>query len=370
MAVPLLDLSQQHEQLRTKLRQTFDEVLTSGKYILGPYVEAFEEQLAQYTHTRHCIGVASGTDALLVAMMAMGIGPGDEVITTPFTFFCTAGCISRLGAKPVFVDIKPRTYNIDVDQIEAAITGATKAIIPVHLFGLPANMDPIMKVARAHNLKVIEDAAQALGARHNDRPVGSIGDCGTVSFYPSKNLAGFGDGGAVTTNDDELADRLRQLRNHGTSDGIHYPNIGGNFRLDALQAALLSVKLPYLDGWADQRREHADRYGQLLEQEPLGTPFEAEQRHHVYNQYTVRVHAGMRDGLRKHLDACEIGNRIYYPVPLHRQPCYEKLGYGPGSLPIAEEAAEQVLSIPVYPEMTHDQQDAVVQGIREFFEGD
>ena len=248
MAVPLLDLSEQHQELAPDLRKTFDEVLTSGKFILGPYVATFERQLAEYTHTKHCIGVASGTDALLVAMMAMGIGPGDEVITTPFTFFCTAGCISRLGAKPVFVDIIPRTYNIDVEQIEAAITGATKAIIPVHLFGLPANMDPIMKIARAHNLKVIEDAAQALGARHNDRPVGSIGDVGCTSFYPSKNLAGFGDGGAVTTNDDELAHRIRDLRNHGTHDGVHYPHVGGNFRLDALQAALLSLKLPHLDG--------------------------------------------------------------------------------------------------------------------------
>ena len=240
----------------------------------------------------------------------------------------------------------------------------------MHLFGLPANMDPIMKLARAHNLKVIEDCAQALGARHNDRPVGSIGDVGCTSFYPSKNLAGFGDGGVITTNDDELADACAQLRNHGTSDGIHYPHVGGNFRLDALQAALLSIKLPHLDSWADKRREHANRYGQLLEEMPLGTPFEAEQRHHVYNQYTVRVHAGMRDGLQKHLDACAIGNRIYYPVPLHLQPCYDDLGYHPGSLPHAEEAADQVLSLPVFPEMTSDQQDAVVQGIREFFEGD
>ena len=370
MSVPLLDLSPQHEAIWPQLQQAFEDVTRSGQFILGKYVEAFEQQLAQYTGAKHAIGVTSGTDALLLAMMAMDIGPGDEVITTPFTFFCTAGCISRLGAKPVFVDINPRTYNLEVEDIVGAITRATKAILPVHLFGLPANMGPIMAIAKEHGLKVIEDAAQSLGARWGDQHVGTLGDCGAYSFYPSKNLAGLGDGGALVTNDDDLADRLRTLRNHGTSDGYHYEQVGGNFRLSAIQAALLSVKLPLLDGYIEKRRGHAERYGRYFEELPVGTPFEAPQRHHVFNQYTLRCHGQSREPLRHHLDAHKIGNRIYYPVPLHLQPCYKNLHYTRDSMPMAEEAAEQVLSLPVFPEMTREQQDEVIASVHEFFSAD
>ncbi len=370
MAVPLLDLTPQHDVIMPELTRALEEVTRSGKFILGPYVEAFEQQLAAYCGVKHAIGVTSGTDALLVAMMAMGIGPGDEVITTPFTFFCTAGCVTRLGAKPVFVDINPRTYNIEVEDIPGAVTRATKAIIPVHLFGLSANMGPIMNIAQEHGLKVIEDAAQAIGARYEGQHVGSIGDCGTLSFYPSKNLAGLGDAGAVVTNDDDLADRIRRLRNHGTKDGWHYEDVGGNFRLSALQAAALSVKLPHLAGYIEKRRAHAERYGRHLEELPVGTPFEAPHRHHVFNQYTIRCHGKSREPLRSHLNARQIGNRIYYPVPLHRQPCYADLQYAKGSLPLAEEAADLVLSLPVFPEMTREQQDEVIAAIREFFAAD
>lgn len=368
MTVPLLDLNRQHESLMPQLRQAFDEVTRSGQFILGEYVQRFEQELAAYCGVKHAIGVSSGTDALVLAMMAMGIGPGDEVITTPFTFFATAGSIARLGAKPVFIDINPRTYNIQTADIQGAITKNTKAIIPVHLYGLSANMDAIMEVAKAHKLRVIEDAAQASGARFHGKPVGSIGDVGCFSFYPTKNLAGLGDGGAVTTNDDALAQKMRNLRNHGADRADNFPDVGGNFRLDGIQAACLSIKLPHLDEWCDKRREHADRYGRELEEVTITTPFEVQNRHHVYNQYTVRVRGkGMRDGLCHHLTACGIGNRIYYSQPLHLQPCFEHLGYAPGSLPFAEEASKQVLSLPAFPEMTTQEQDEVITCIRDFF---
>ncbi len=368
MTVPLLDLGRQHESLMPQLRQVFEDVTRSGQFILGEYVQQFETELAQYCGVKHAVGVSSGTDALLVALMAMGIGPGDEVITTPFTFFATAGCIARVGAKPVFVDINPRTYNLQASDIPGKITDKTKAIMPVHLYGLSANMDAIMEIAGDHNLKVIEDAAQASGARYHDKPVGSIGDVGCFSFYPTKNLAGMGDGGAITTNDDELAEKMRQIRNHGADRPDHFPTIGGNFRLDGYQAGFLSVKLPFLDDWCNKRREHADRYGRELEEVAITTPFESQNRHHVYNQYTVRVRGkGMRDGLRHHLTACGIGCRIYYTAPLHLQPCFKDLGYTPGSLPFAEEAADQVLSLPAFPEMTTQEQDEVIACVTDFF---
>ncbi|GAB4109558.1 MAG: DegT/DnrJ/EryC1/StrS family aminotransferase [Phycisphaeraceae bacterium] len=351
-----------------ELKQAFEQVTRSGQFILGEYVQRFEQEFAAYCGVKHAIGVSSGTDALLLSMMAMGIGPGDEVITTAFSFFATAGSIARLGAKPVFIDINPRTYNIQAQDIEGAITRNTKAIIPVHLYGLSANMDAINEVAQAHGLKVIEDAAQASGARFHGKPVGSMGDVGCFSFYPTKNLAGLGDGGAITTNDDELAERIRRLRNHGADRPDHFPDVGGNFRLDGLQAACLSIKLPYLDQWCERRRELADRYGRELEEVAITTPFEVQNRHHVYNQYTVRVRGkGMRDGLCHHLSACGIGNRIYYSLPLHLQPCFDHLGYTPGSLPYAEEASKQVLSLPVFPEMTTQEQDEVIACIRDFF---
>ncbi len=368
MTVPLLDLNRQHETLMPQLRQVFEEVTRSGQFILGEYVQRFERELAEYCGVKHAVGVSSGTDALLVSLMAMGIGPGDEVITTPFTFFATAGCIARVGAKPVFVDINPRTYNLQAHDIQGAVTEKTKAIMPVHLYGLSANMDAIMDVAKANGLRVIEDAAQASGARYHDRPVGSIGDVGCFSFYPTKNLAGMGDGGACVTNDDELVEKLRQMRNHGADRADHFPNVGGNFRLDGYQAGFLSVKLPLLDSWCDLRREHADRYGRELEEVAITTPFESQNRHHVYNQYTVRVRGkGMRDGLRHHLAACGIGCRIYYTQPLHLQPCFEGLGYTPGSLPFAEEASTQVLSLPSFPEMTTQEQDEVIACVSDFF---
>lgn len=367
MPVPLIDLSQQHENLKAELLDAFTRVLDSGQFILGPFVEEFEKDLAAYCQTRHAIGVSSGTDALLVAMMAMGIGPGDEVITTPFTFFATAGCIARLGAKPVFVDINPRTFGLSIEAIEGAITPATKAIIPVHLFGLSANMGPIMELAKANDLWVIEDAAQSMGAQYEGNPVGSIGHVGCLSFYPTKNLPTLGDAGACVTNDDELAEKIRMLRVHGSDRGYHFPHIGGNFRIDAIHAALLTVKLKHLPAWIQRRRQIADRYGRKMENFPLSTPFEPEVRSHVFNNYTVRIRGGQREAVRHHLDAVGIGNRVYYPEPLHLQPCFEYLNYKPGSLPVAEEAAGQVLSLPIYPEMTDQQQDEVIAAIADFF---
>ncbi|WP_428386602.1 DegT/DnrJ/EryC1/StrS family aminotransferase [Mucisphaera sp.] len=366
MSVPLIDLGRQHEPLADEIREIFDRIVRTSSFILGEEVDRFEEQLAAYAGTKFAIGVTSGTDALLMALMALDIGPGDEVITSPFTFFSTAGAISRVGAKPVFVDINPRTYNLRWELIEGAITEKTKAIMPVHLFGLSAQMDKIMEIAKRHDLKVIEDAAQALGAKFDDRMVGSIGDIGCYSFYPTKNLAAMGDAGALVTNDGELACRLRRLRVHGMDDVDHFSEVGGNFRLDSLKAAILAFKLPLLDGYARRRRAHADRYGQQLESLPIGTPFEAETRYHVYNQYTIRVHGGAREPLRHHLTACGIGNRIYYSRPLHLQPCYADLGQGEGSLPAAEEAAQEVLSLPVFPELTHDEQQQVIDAIRDF----
>jgi len=371
MAVPLLDLSEQHAELMPALKDAFAKVVDSGGFILGPWVERFEQQLADDCGARHCIGVTSGTDGLLAVMMAMGIGEGDEVITSPFTFFSTAGSIARTGATPVFVDIDPRTYNIEHRAIAGAITEKTKAIVPVHLYGLSANMDPILELAKDRGLYVIEDAAQAIGAKYGDKHVGTLGHAGVYSFYPSKNLAGLGDGGAIVTDDDELAHRIQMIRNHGVaSDGMSYPIVGGNFRLDAVQAALLSVKLPNLPEYTECRRVHAARYTRKLEDFAVSTPTTYPDRYHVFHQYTIRVHGDGREPLREHLNACGIGNRVYYAKPLHLQPCFAGLGYEPGSLPEAESAAREVLSIPNFPEMTRAQQDEVIEAIRDFFKGD
>lgn len=371
MAVPILDLSAQHDPIRPQIDQAIAQVIDANAYVLGSFVETFEQSLAKAANVEHAVGVSSGTDALLVAMMAMGIGPGDEVITTPFTFFSTAGCISRLGAKPVFIDIDPRTYNLDPALIEAAVTPATKAIMPVHLFGLSADMDPINATAKRFGLKVVEDAAQAINAGYKGRKACSMSDAGCVSFYPSKNLAGPGDGGAVLTNDAELADKVRQMRNHGYTPGTPYDfgMVGGNFRLDALQAAVLSVKLPLLDAYTEGRRTNAERYTRKFEDTPLAEPFEPPEHKHVYNQYTIRVRDHGRDPMGDHLSACGIGNRVYYEKPLHLQTCYRHLGYAEGSLPEAEKAAKQVISIPCYPEMSREQQDEVISAVRDFFEG-
>jgi len=368
ITVPLLDLGPHHAGLMPELREVFEQVVSSGQFILGPFVERFEQSFAEFCQARHCISVGSGTDAMMTSLMGLGIGPGDEVITTPFTFFSLAGCIARVGATPVFIDINPRTYNLQVESIEGAITEQTKAIAAVHQYGLPANMTPIREIADRHGLNVIEDAAYAAGGKYEGRMAGTLGDVATFSFYPNKNLPSMGDAGAVVTDDDDLALKIRQLREHGRGNQADYQMIGGNFRMDALQAAVLSVKLPRLGGWVTRRRELADRYAHHFERFPIGVPFEAEHRYHAFNQYTVRVHGGVgaRDALAEHLRAIGVGNRVYWPRPLHLQPVFYHLGYKRGSLPVAEQAADEVLSLPIYPEMTTAQQDKVIQGVRDF----
>jgi dTDP-4-amino-4,6-dideoxygalactose transaminase len=370
MAVPLTDLTRQHHALMPQLQETFERVAGSGQLILGPYVREFEKQLAERCEVKHAIGVSSGNDAILLALLALGIGPGDEVITTPLAYLHLAECIVRVGATPVFSDIDPRTYNLDVEMLPGRITPKTKAILPTHLFGLPSNMGPIMAVAAEHNLKVLEDSDMAIGASFEGQPAGSIGDVASLSFYPTKNLAALGDAGACLTQDDALAERLRTLRVHGIEKGFTVRQLGGAFRLDGLQAALLSVKLPHLEDWTARRRELAARYHKHLEPLALTTPFEAEHRQHVFNQYVIRVRSGGREPLRHHLDACGIGNRVYYPKPLHRLQCFAHLDYQPGSLPVAEKASQELLALPMFPEMTRAEQDEVVGAVRDFFAGD
>jgi len=367
MQVPLLDLKVQHDRLRDELRSAIDEVCESCRFILGPKVQQFEEHVAQYLGAKHAIGVSSGTDALLCSLMALGVSPGDEVITTPFTFFATAGSIARLGAKPVFVDIEPDTFNIAPEQIEQAITPRTKVILPVHLFGQAAEMDPIMQIARDHGLRVVEDGAQAIGSRYRDQKVCVIGDLGCLSFFPSKNLGGFGDGGMIVTNDDALAEQCRILRAHGSKPKYYHKFVGGNFRLDALQAAVLAVKLRHLDEWHEARRRNAAFYDEQMASLPIQTPAVRPYNYSIYNQYTIRVPDGRRDALREHLKAAGIGTEIYYPLPLHLQECFGDLGYREGDLPASERAAAEVLSIPIYPELSEKQRAYVVDSIREFY---
>lgn len=350
--VPMLDIAAQNGPLAAELREAFAKVLESGRFILGPEVGALEAELAERVGVGHALGVSSGTDALLVALMALGVGPGDEVITTPFTFFATAGSIARLGAKPVFVDIDRATFNLDPALLEAAITPRTRAIMPVHLFGQPCDMRAVSAVARAHDLRVVEDAAQALGATTEDGAVGALGDFGCFSFFPSKNLGGFGDGGLVTTDDDELFERARVLRGHGAKPKYFHALVGGNFRLDALMAALLRVKLPKLDDYTRGRRENAARYDALFAAADLGgalvTPPRVEAGH-VYNQYVIRVER--RDGLAAHLAERGISTAIYYPKSLHEQACFADLGYATGAFPESERAASEVLALPIYGEL-------------------
>ncbi|NQT53231.1 DegT/DnrJ/EryC1/StrS family aminotransferase [bacterium] len=361
MKVPMLHLKAQYATLRDQVRPVIDEVCDSQYFILGPQVQAFEDEVAAYTGATHAIGCASGTDAILLALMALGVGQGDEVITTPFTFFATGGSISRLGATPVFVDIDPETFNIDPSAIAPAITPNTKAIVPVHLFGQCADMKAILDAAG--DIPVVEDAAQALSAEFDGKKAGTLGALGCFSFFPSKNLGGFGDGGMVTTHDDALAERVRCLRTHGAKQRYYHDEIGFNSRLDALQAAILRVKLPHLDAWSDARAANAARYGTLFEGVGVVTPVTRPECRHVYNQYTLRV--ANRDAVMDHLKANGIGCAIYYPVPLHRQTCYADLGYAEGSLPEAERAAAEVLSIPVYPELTDEMAAYVVEKIKE-----
>ena len=368
--IPLLDLKAQYAPIREECRAAFDRVADAQYFIGGPEVEGLEKEVAEYSQCKFGIGVTSGTDALLVAMMTIGIQPGDEVITTPYTFFATGGCIHRLGAVPVFVDINPLSYNIEPGRIEAAITPKTKAMMPVHLYGQMADMDPIMAIAARHKLHVIEDAAQAIGSEYRGRRAGSIGHFGGFSFFPSKNLGGFGDGGMITANDPDLAHRARLLRNHGAEPKYYHKLVGGNFRLDALQAAILRIKLRYLDGWTAGRQRNAATYHRLFAEAGLAAdvilPVEEPERRHIYNQFVIRT--DRRDAVMAKLKDHKIGHEIYYPVPLHLQECFAGLGYKPGSLPESERAARETLALPIYPELTEEMQAAVVSAIAEAYQ--
>ena len=376
LKVPFFDLSTQFKSIEVEIKSAMDEVFQSQQFILGSKVQALEEAIAQYCRARYAIGVASGSDALLLALMALGIGAGDEVILPPFTFFATAGSVSRLGATPAFVDIEKETYNIDPSKIGEKITPRTKAIIPVHLFGQCADMNPLLKIAKEKKLFVIEDAAQALGAEYKPnagsqgRRAGQIGDLGCFSFYPTKNLGAFGDAGMVVTDNPALAEKVRLLRVHGSQPKYFHKSIGVNSRLDSIQAAILLVKFKYLEKWTAERQKKAERY-QLLFQDVLSSvkglklPAVQYQNRHIFHQYVIRVQE--RDQLRKFLTENGIGTDIYYPVPLHLQECYSFLKYHPGDLPNSENASEEVLALPIYPELTEDQQKAVVDGIKAFY---
>ena len=395
MKVPLLDLTRQSPEVEAGLRAAFERTLASGYFIMGPEVEGLERECAAYLGAGDTIAVSSGTDALLLAMMALDIGPGDEVICPSYTFFATAGCVWRLGAKPVFVDSTPCCYNIDPAQIEAKITARTKAIIPVHLFGQAVEMGPILEIARRRNLAVIEDAAQAIGTEYAGKKVGTLGHIGCFSFFPTKNLGALGDGGLVSTNDPKLAERLRKLRVHGSRIKYRHEEVGGNFRIDALQAAFLRVKLPYLDAAHAARRVNAARYNRLLLERGLGLasfpveqcvcfkgsqpapapsaklllPFACQKDGgHIYNQYVLRIPgAGRRDALRAYLQERQIGTEVYYPIPLHLQECFAPLGYKPGDFPFAEAFAEETLALPIFPELRAEEIDAVAGEIVRFF---
>lgn len=365
--VPQLDLAEQHRKLWLEIGPKMQQAFNSASFVLGPLVEGFEQKLAGYCKAHYAVGMSSGTDALIAALMAMDIGPGDEVITTPFTFFATGGCVARVGATPVFVDIRPNTFNIDPFAAAAAVNEKTRAIMPVHLYGLPADMDPILQTARERNLLIIEDAAQAVGAKYGTRPCGSLGHIGCLSFYPTKNLAAAGDAGACLTNDEEIATKLKQVRLHGMGGDYLHDVIGGNFRLDSIQALILDVKIDHLTQWTTQRQRIAQRYDELLAGLPVITPESPAGRTHVFHQYTVRVLDGKRDALQQHLSARKIGVRVYYPVPLHLQPCFKYLNYRKGQLPHSEKAAAEVLSLPMFPELTEAQQQRVADEVRAFY---
>ena len=367
MKVPLLDLQAQYHPLRDEILAALTRVSDSQRFIMGPEIAALEQELAGMLGVEHAIAVSSGTDALVAALMTLDIGPGDEVITSPYSFFATAGAIVRLGARPVFVDIDPSSFNIDPSRIETALTPRTKAIVPVHLFGLSADLDPILEAASRSGVPVIEDAAQAIGALYKTRTIGAIGTVGCFSFFPSKNLGAFGDAGLITTNDGTLATRARLMRVHGMEPKYVHRLVGGNFRMDELQAAVLRVKAPHLAAWTEARRLNAARYIRLFNEAGLGdrltVPVEPPGYRHIFNQFVVRT--ADRDGLKRHLDARGIGNEIYYPVPFHLQPCFANLGYRVGDFPHAERAANESLAIPIYGELTVEQQQAVVGAIAE-----
>ena len=382
ISVPLLDLKAQYNSIQQEIMRAIADTCDAQRFILGPQVESLEQKIAAYSHCQFGIGVSSGTDAILVALMALDVGPGDEVITTPYSFFATAGAIARLGATPLFCDIDPATYNLSPAKVEALLQtqavkrdglwfnrdtgGRIKVIMPVHLFGQMADMEPLMKLARAYDLRVVEDAAQAIGAEYHDgRRAGSIGDIGCFSFFPSKNLGAFGDGGMCTTNNPELAERLRVLRAHGSKPKYFHALIGGNFRLDELQAAVLLVKLRYLDAWTAQRQQNAAFYDQALGKIQLLKLPTVRGGRHIYNQYVLRTNR--RDALKQHLIANHVGTEVYYPVPLHVQKCFEYLGYSSADAEESSRAANETLAIPIYPELTHAQKQRVVEVIETFF---
>jgi len=366
MTVPLLDLKAQYAGIKDEILVEISEVLDSQRCIGGPKVEALEEQIAKVSDCKFAVGVSSGTDAILNSLMSLDIGPGDEVITTPFTFFATGGCIARTGAKPVFVDIDPKTYNISPELIETAVTERTKAVIPVHLYGQMADMDSIMAVAGANSLAVIEDAAQSITSTYKGKKAGSMGTVGCFSFFPSKNLGGIGDGGMIVTNDEQLYERLFIMRNHGAKPKYYHKYIGGNFRLDPIQAAALLVKLKYLDKWSNARRKNAGYYNKKFADTAVEIPYISDDCESIYNQYVIRV--PNRDKVVAHLREKQIGCEIYYPVSLHLQECFSYLGYKEGDLPESEKAAREVMAIPVYPELTHEMKDQVVEAVLEALE--
>ncbi len=377
MKVPLLDLKNQYQTIKPEILKVTEEIFESQYFILGPWVETLEREIAAYSGTQFSVGVSSGTDALLISFMTADIGPGDLVLTTPYSFFATAGCIVRLGARPVFADIEPDTYNIDPGKVEAVIESIhpdqrdrLKAIVPVHLYGQCADMDSILRIADRYHLTVIEDAAQAIGSTYKARRAGSLGAMGCFSFFPSKNLGAFGDGGMVTCNSKTLYEKLKILRTHGASPKYYHKWIGGNFRLDALQAAIVCVKLKYLDQWTEARRQNARTYRALFDAagltDRLKLPVENEGRH-IYNQFVIQVPQD-RDALRSKLKDAGIGTEVYYPVPLHLQECFSDLGYRHGDFPVAEHAAEHSLALPIYPELSNDQQVYVVEHIKKYYQ--
>lgn len=376
MKVPLLDLKAQYKTIKKEILKKTEEIYESQYFILGPNVTDLEKDIAAYCNTKHALGVSSGTDALLISLLTADIGPGDLVLTTPYTFFATIGSISRTGATPVFSDIDKGTFNISPEKLQKTIDSMSetdlsnlKAIMPVHLYGQCADMDPICEIAEKYNLVIIEDAAQAIGSEYKGKRAGSIGDFGCFSFFPSKNLGAFGDGGIVTANSDHNIEKLRKLRNHGSHPKYYHKMIGGNFRLDALQAAIVSIKLKYLDTWTKSRQENAGKYRELFNNAGLDTaislPVEREDRH-IYNQFIISI-PSKRDELREFLTDAGIGVEIYYPVPMHLQECFKELNYEKGDMPVAEHAALHTLALPIYPELTEDQLEYVVNKIKEFY---
>ncbi len=372
MKVPLLDLKSQYKYIKEEVLAEVSELCDSQMFILGAKVEKLEAEISEYCQTPGSVGVSSGSDALIIALMAENIGVGDEVITTPFTFFATAGAICRVGAVPVFVDIDPKTFNINPKLIEEKVTEKTKAIMPVHLFGQPCDMDPIMAIAKKYNLIVVEDACQAIGTEYKGRRVGSIGDYGAFSFFPSKNLGCFGDAGIVSVRDEDKIENMKIFRNHGMNPKYYHKFIGGNFRIDAMQAAILSIKLKHLDGWSAKRAANAAEYNQLFADskvaDKLVLPYRADYTtRHIYNQYSMLVKDGRRDELKDYLWANGVGCDVYYPVPLHLQECFVDLGYKEGDMPVSEQVAKEIIAVPIYPETTTAQREIVVKTIEDFF---